>query len=146
MRSTYRVLAYLIAAAVFVQAATIAFAWFDVLTTVDAGEVFDENSEGNAGHALHFMIGTFLIPLLALVLLIFSFFAKVPGGVKWAAIIFGIVVLQYMLAALAFIVAPVIGALHGINALVLAIVASNAGRRAMTAPESLVEAPATTGV
>ncbi len=35
---------------------------------------------------LHGMIGMMLIPLLALVLLIISFFAKIPGGVKWAAI------------------------------------------------------------
>ena len=36
------------------------------------------------------MNGQFLIPLLGLALLIVSFFAAVNGGVKWAAIIFGV--------------------------------------------------------
>ena len=46
---------------------------------------------------LHGMVGMMLIPLLALVLLIISFFAKIPGGVKWAAIVLGLVVLQVAL-------------------------------------------------
>ncbi len=129
MRSTYRVLAYLIVIGVLVQAATIAFAWFDVLNAVDGGAVLDENFEGNAGHMLHAISGMMVVPALALILLIVSFFAKIPRGVKWAAVVFGVVVLQYVLAIVGF-GAPIVGALHGINALVLLVVADQAARRA----------------
>ncbi|MBA2694528.1 MAG: hypothetical protein H0U62_01440 [Actinobacteria bacterium] len=129
MKSVYRVLAYLIAAGVVLQMADIAYAWFGVLNEVDSGAVLDENFEGNAGHALHGILGMTLIPLLGLVLLIVSFFAKVPGGVKWAAVVFGVIVLQVLLAFVSFGV-PVIGLLHGVNALVLLGVAAMAAQKA----------------
>lgn len=129
MRSTYRVLAYLVVLGVVLQAASIAFAWFSVINEVDSGAVIDENFEGNAGHALHGIVGMMAIPLVALVLLIVSFFAKVPGGIKWAAIVLGVAVLQVVLAFVSF-GAPIVGALHGINALALAVVAWRAARQA----------------
>jgi hypothetical protein len=129
MRATYRVLALLIAAGVVVQAAFIAVAWFQVIHELDSGSVFDKNYEGNWGHMGHTVVGSGVIPLLAIVLLILSFFARIPGGVKWAAITFGVVALQFLFAALSF-GAPVVGLLHGINAFVLAGVASIAARKA----------------
>jgi hypothetical protein len=128
VKQTYRVLAGLIALGVLVQAASVAFGWFDALSAVDAGTVIDGNYEGNAGHMLHGMVGMMLIPLLGLILLIVSFFAtkSVPQGRKWAGIVFGVIVLQVALAFAAFS-APIIGALHGINALVLLGVAARAG-------------------
>ena len=43
-----------------------------------------------------------------------SFFAKIPGGTKWALIVFGVVVLQYALAFFARLATlPALGALHG---------------------------------
>ena len=129
MRATYRVLAGLIALGVVAQAAFIAAAWFGVIKDIDDGAVLDKNYEGNLGHALHFIVGEGVIPLLALLLLIVSFFAKVPGGVKWALIVFGVVVLQIALAFLSFGV-PGVGALHGINAIALLSVALVAARRA----------------
>ena len=125
MRSTYRVLAGLIALGVVLQAAFIALAWFTVINEVDGGFILDENYDGNAGHALHGIVGTAVIPALALVLLILSFFAKIQGGIKWAAIVFGLVALQFALAIVSF-EAPVIGLLHGINAFVLAGAAGRA--------------------
>src|SRR5205814_7337733 len=98
MRATYRVLALLIAACVVLQAAFIAVAWFTVLHNTDSGAVFDKNSE-NWGHAAHSVVGSGVIPLLAIVLLILSFFARIPGGVKWAAITLGVVALQFGFAA-----------------------------------------------
>ena len=132
MRATYRVLALLIAAGVVVQAAFIAVAWFQVIHELDSGSVFDKNYEGNWGHMGHTIVGSGVIPLLAIVLLILSFFARIPGGVKWAAITFGVVALQFLLAALSF-GAPIVGLLHGINAFVLAGVASIAARKARLA-------------
>jgi hypothetical protein len=129
MRSTYRVLARLIAIGVVVQAMAIALAWFIVMKDVDGGLVFDKNSDANVGHLTHSIVGSAVIPLLAILLLIISFFAKVQGGVRWALYVFGLVVLQFALAALAFGVAA-IGALHGLNAFALLAVAVMASRRA----------------
>ena len=121
MKQTYRILAGLIALGVVVQAANIAFAWFDVISAVEAGAVIDANAERNAGHVLHGTVGMMLMPALGLIFLITSVFARkaVPGAAKWAGIVFGVIVLQVALAFAAFMVAPVLGALHGINALIL---------------------------
>lgn len=132
MRSTYRVLALLIALGVVVQAMSVALGWFMVLKEVDDGAVFDKNTEFNVGQVTHGMVGMMVIPLLAIVLLIVSFFARIAGGVKWAAMIFGLVALQIALAFGGFGV-PAIGALHGLNALALLAVAGIAGRRAADA-------------
>jgi hypothetical protein len=131
VKQTYRVLAGLIALGVLVQAASVAYGWFDALSAVDAGTVIDGNYEGNAGHVLHGIIGMIVVPLLGLILLIVSFVAakSVPQGRKWAGIVFGVIVLQVALAFAAFS-APVIGALHGINALVLFGAAARAGMQA----------------
>jgi hypothetical protein len=132
MRATYRILALLIAAGVVVQAAFIAVAWFQVIHELDSGSVFDKNYEGNWGHMGHTVVGSGVIPILAILLLILSFFARIPGGVKWAAITFGVVALQVLFAFLSF-GAPVVGLLHGINAFALAGVASIAARKARLA-------------
>ncbi len=120
MKQTYRVLAGLIALGVLVQAASVAFGWFDAISAIDSGAVIDGEYEGNAGHAIHGIVGMMVIPLLALILLITSFVTAkaVPAGRKWAGIVFGVTLLQVALAIAAFS-APVLGALHGINALVL---------------------------
>jgi len=120
VKQTYRVVSGLIALGVLVQAAAIAFGWFGAIHELDNGLVIDENYEGNAGHVLHGINGMYLMPLLGLILLIVSFFAakQVPGARKWAGIVFGLIVLQVVLAFVAF-GAPIVGALHGINALAI---------------------------
>jgi hypothetical protein len=127
LKQTYRVLSGLIALGVLVQAAAIAFGWFDALHELDNGLVIDENYEGNAGHVVHGVNGMYVMPLLGLILLIVSFFAakQVPGARKWAGIVFGLIVLQVVLAFVAF-GAPVVGALHGLNALAIIGVAGRA--------------------
>ncbi|TCC21129.1 hypothetical protein [Kribbella speibonae] len=141
MRSVYRALAGLIAIGVLVQAAAIGLAWFTVLKDVDGGLVYDKNSDFNAGHMIHTIVGSGIIPLLTILLLIISFFAKVEGGVKWALYVFGLVVLQFGLAVASF-GAPVVGALHGLNAFALLAVASMAARRAATPASASAETQA----
>ncbi|MFI5690788.1 hypothetical protein ACIA58_03020 [Kribbella sp. NPDC051586] len=146
MRAVYRVLAGLIAIGVVVQAMAIAVGWFTALKDMDDGLVIDKNYDGNWGHNLHSIVGSTAIPLLALLLLIVSFFAHVERGVRWALYVFGLVVLQIAFAFAAFI-APVVGALHGANALALLAVAGIAARRAAGAPAAAAapestEAPA----
>jgi len=142
MRSAYRVLAILVVLGVLVQAAAIAYGWFQVINDVEAGGAFTSDSESarNAGHILHGTVGMMVMPAIALLLLIVSFFAKLPGGVKWAGIVLGLVVLQVVLAIVSF-GAPLVGALHGANALAILGAAIYASRLAATS-EPHVPAPA----
>ena len=139
MKSVYRVFAYLIALEVMIQAALMAFAIAGLGIWVDEGGVFDKaNAEamfegdltftGVAGMMFHGMNGMMVIPALALIFLIFSFFAKVPGGAKWAAFVLLAVVVQVTLGLFGHS-NPYFGMLHGFNALILFSVAVMAGKR-----------------
>ena len=143
----YRILAFTIAVLVVVQAGAIAWGFFGVSNFITDGGVIDEEfldctddceSIGSAdiGFAIHmFFNGLILIPLCSLVLLIVSFFAKVPKGITLAATVFGLVVLQVLvLPALSREVGSGFGALHGVNAMVLMGVAIMAGTRASAVP------------
>ncbi|MET0789729.1 MAG: hypothetical protein ABWY33_10845 [Cellulomonas sp.] len=145
MKATYRVLAYLVAAGVFVQAGAIAYAWFTTLHEIEDGAVIDSSYEGNIGHSLHGTVGMMVIPVLVIALLIVSFFAKFTGAVRYALIIFGLVLLQIALAFVAF-GAPAVGALHGLNALAILGVSITAGSRVprgAATPDTTAPAPAT---
>lgn len=154
----YRFLAFMIAVLVVVQAGAIAWAFFGMTQWIqDDGGVVNkallecEDCETNFtaewGFAIHmFFNGLVLIPLTSLALLIVSFFAKVPGGVRLAAIVFALVVLQVIvLPMLSREVGSGFGALHGVNALVLMGVAIMAGTRASRAVsgDATVAAPTT---
>ncbi|MGH8774902.1 MAG: hypothetical protein ACRDWI_06935 [Jiangellaceae bacterium] len=80
MRSTYRVLAYLVAAGVALQASSVALGFFTIIHEVDDGGVFSAgyDYEGNLGLMVHRVGGLGLIPLCALALLIVSLFTKAP--------------------------------------------------------------------
>ena len=139
MRSVYRVLAFVIAAEVVIQAAAIAFALFGLGKWIENGgtlnkatmEGDDSGVGGVLGFAVHGINGTMVMPLLAIVFLVVSFFAKVPGAAKWAGITLVLVAVQVLLGILGHSV-PALGALHGINALALFGVAVMAGKRVDT--------------
>jgi hypothetical protein len=127
MRNVYRALAALIAFEVLVQAAAVVYGVFGLAKYVDDGNtltasMFEEDSDlsftGLGGLIVHGMNGMMIIPLLGLIFLIVSFFAKVPKGVMWAAITFGLIIIQVALGIYAHEV-PALGILHGPNALVL---------------------------
>ncbi|MDQ1483968.1 MAG: hypothetical protein QOF35_2044 [Actinomycetota bacterium] len=136
MRSTYRVLAFIIAAEVAVQASAIAFGVFGLFKWVDDGNTLDKAAfadqnltfPGLVGFVIHGINGQMVIPLLALIFLIVSFFAKVHHGVRWAGAVLAIVVIQVLLGMFAHGV-PGLGLLHGLNALILFGTALTAGRR-----------------
>jgi hypothetical protein len=145
MKQAYRVLAFLIAAGVAIQAASIAYGMFGLLKWVEGGGTLDQSTEltpalgGYTGFSWHASGGIFILPAIALLLLISSFFAKVPGGIKWALIVLGVTVLQVALGLFAHSVAW-LGWLHGINALALFGTAMMAGMRVSRAVASKVEA------
>jgi heme A synthase len=132
-------LALLIVLGVFVQAGSIAFGWFDVIHDIEDGGSFSEDSGFKPGHMIHMITGMMVIPLLALLLFIVSFFAKIQGGTKWAGFVLLAVVAQVALAFAAFIVAAVVGFLHGMNALVIVGLAITAARKSTVV--DLVDAP-----
>jgi hypothetical protein len=148
MRTAYKVLAYLVAAEVAVQAMVIVWAIAGLGKWVDGGGVFDKavmESEGTpfpevAGILVHGINGLFVVPALALLLLIVSFFIKVRGAIKWAAIVFVLVVVQGQLGELGHEL-PLAGALHGLNALAVFGAAIYAGRRLRAATAVGVEQP-----
>lgn len=140
MKTAYKVLAYLLAFEVVVQAAAISFAVAGLGIFVEDGNTVDSATfeaifEGDVtftgvlGLMVHGMNGMMVIPALALVLLIVSFFAKVPRGIAVAGALLGLVVLQVALGILGHSIAYM-GALHGINALLLFMGAMHAGRLA----------------
>jgi hypothetical protein len=145
MKQVYRVLAYLVAAGVVFQAASIAYGMFAMWKWIEGGGTFDSSTEfgpalgGHYGFMLHGIGGTFVIPVLALLFLISSFFAKIPGGIKWALIVFGVTVLQ---AALGLLAHPALaeltglGWLHGPNAMIVFGTALMAGIRVKRAVAS----------
>lgn len=149
MKSVYRVLAYLVALEVVIQAAAIAYALSGLGTWIQQGGVLDaaamesETTDfaGVGGFMVHGLNGQMIVPLLALLLLVVSFFAKVPGGVMWAGIVLVTVVVQVLLGIFSH-GAPVLGLVHGVVALVLFTAAVVAARKAEAAPAGPESAPA----
>jgi hypothetical protein len=140
MRIAYRILASIICVEVVIQAMAIVFAVAGLGKYIDDGatvtkasiESDDTTFTGLAGFIVHGINGTMIIPLLGLILLVVSFFAKVPGGVMWAGIVLGSIVVQVTAGLLAHD-APYIGLIHGLNAFILFGSAMNAARLARTA-------------
>ncbi len=151
MKSVYKFLAYAVPVLVAVQAAAIAFGFFGITKWIEDGATIDKATveggnahfTGEAGLMIHGMNGQMLIPLVALLLLVVSFFAKVPGGSKWAGFVLLDVVVQVLVAFASF-GAPIIGILHGVNALLLAWLGYAAARRvsALDTAERSHEEPA----
>ncbi|RXZ48699.1 hypothetical protein ESP57_06805 [Agromyces fucosus] len=136
MRKLYTGLAWTIAGAVVVQAAAIAFAFGGMLNLVSEGGVVDKallesfqaGGVGELGFMIHGVVGAGLIPLLALALLVVSFFVRVRGARLWAAIVLGLVVLQVTLG-FSITDMPYLGLIHGANALAVVVAASVAAMR-----------------
>ncbi|WP_433444159.1 hypothetical protein [Nonomuraea sp. CA-141351] len=112
------------------------------------GNVFDKAVMENddlpfpevVGIIVHGVNGGMVIPVVALLLLIVSFFARVPRGVAFAAVVLLLVAAQAMLGYAAHGL-PWLGALHGLNAMLLFAAALHAARRARPVP---ADAPVST--
>jgi uncharacterized sodium:solute symporter family permease YidK len=144
MRNVYRVLAYLLAVEVVVQAMAIAYAiaglghWVEEDGGVLNKQVIDSDSPdfpGVGGFATHGINGTMIIPIIIILLLIVSFFAKIPGGVRKAAILFGLVVLQVFLGIFSHSI-PFVIVLHVLNAFAILGMSLVAARSATVAQET----------
>jgi len=145
MKTAYRVLAYLIAVVVVIQAAAIGYGVWAQLNWIEKGGTLDKaslegNWPGSGALGFHALEGLAVF-LVALALLIVSFFAKIPHGVRWAVIVLACTFVQIALGSLSRLVTA-LGALHGAVALLLFGLAVTAAMRART--PAAVEEPATT--
>src|SRR4029450_2698727 len=145
MKQVYRVLAFLVAAGVALQAASISDGMLGLIRWIEGGGALDQSTDltpalgGYTGFSWHATGGIFILPVISPLFLISSFFAKVPGGIRWALIILGFTVLQVALGLFSHSVAG-LGWLHGINALALFGTAVMAGMRVSRAVAGKVEA------
>ncbi|SIO27589.1 hypothetical protein [Agromyces cerinus] len=151
MRRFYTGLAWAIAASVVVQAAAIAFAFGGLLNRVSNGDVVDKallesrqsGGTGEAGFWIHGIVGGAVIPLLAIVLVVVSFFVRARGAKLWAAITLALVAAQVTLG-FTIVGAPYLGLIHGANALAIVAAAVIAAMRVRRMPRAPGERTAAT--
>lgn len=143
MRTAYRVLAYAIAIEVAIQAMAVVWAVAGLGKWIAGGGVADASlmeSEAMpfpevAGFMIHGINGIFVVPLIALALMILSFFTRQRRPILTAVALFVLVLVQGQLGFLGHEI-PGIGALHGLNAFVLFVVALYAARRLQIQPRN----------
>ncbi|HEX5994954.1 MAG TPA: hypothetical protein VFY84_07425 [Jiangellales bacterium] len=148
MKSVYKVVAYLIAAEVVVQAMAMVYAVAGLGKWVNSGGVFDKavmESDQTpfpelVGFFVHGVNGSMVIPGIALLLLIISFFTRIPGAAKWAGLVLLLVAVQVNLGFFGHEV-PAVGALHGLNALLLFGTAFYTARRVRAAAPTAAQRP-----
>ena len=156
MRITYRIFSFAICALVALQAATHAWGSAGLDVYIAEGGVVDGSAIDGpppfpevVGFMIHGMNGMFVIPTLALLLFVFSFFVKVPRAVAFAGGVLALVVLQVTLGLFGHSL-PLLGFLHGINALLLFTTALLAGlnvsKRRVEAAAAQASAPTAAGV
>jgi len=140
MRAAYLWLARLITLLVVVQAMSIAWAFFGVHQyllndggTLDKAAIESETLDfpGITGFPIHEIAGERVLPTLALLLVIVSFFAKVPKGVVIAVVTLVLIVAQI---AVTKVGGADLGLFHGLNAFLIFGAAMAAAMKAKEAP------------
>lgn len=149
MRKVYLTLAWALVAEVVIQAGSIALGMGALSHHVSEGGVIDkaslEDTElgwvGEVGFPIHFINGGLVVPVIALMLLVVSFFAHVEKGRRTAALVFVLVMVQSSLGY-AITDSPYVGAVHGANALAVLGAALYAARLARLSASPVVSAKA----
>jgi hypothetical protein len=128
LRTAYKVVAHIIAVAVVIQAALIAWALFGLIPSLQVGIVPDGPP---IAAILHGRIGMYGAPILVLALLVIALLAH--AGLKWALWLVLAVAVQIALAFAAFD-ASWVGLLHGANAFAIIALAEVGARAVAHAP------------
>lgn len=140
MRAAYLWLARLITLLVVVQAMSIAWAFFGVHYyllkdggTLDRAAVESNTLDfpGITGFPIHEIVGERVMPVVALLLLIVAFFAKVSKGVVIALVTLVLVILQIAVTKLG---SADLGLVHGLGAFLIFGAAMGAAMKAKEAP------------
>jgi hypothetical protein len=141
VRKAYQVIAWVICALVVVQAGAMALAVSGESKFIDEGGVIDKAlveaaQEGGEspfaeviGYMIHGMNGMMLLPLVALIFLGVSFGAGFAGARMWAGIVLLLIAVQIFMGLSASGM-PILGLLHGMNALFIFAAAMYAARLA----------------
>jgi len=141
VRKTYQVIAWVICALVVIQAGAMALAVSGESKFIDDGGVVDKALVESAqqggeppfseaiGFMIHGMNGMMLLPLVALVFLGVSFGAGFAGARMWAGIVLLLIAIQVFMGLSAGGL-PILGLLHGMNALLIFAAAMYAARLA----------------
>jgi hypothetical protein len=149
MRKAYRILADVIAVAVAVQSMAMVWAiaglfhWIDKDGGTLSAKVLDDwednppDFQGAVGFAIHGILGSMVIPVIALALLVVAFMAGVDGGLKWAGGIVVLVIVQ-VVAGMSGEDAPWLGLLHGLLPFALFSLAIVAARAAHPVTQTAV--------
>jgi len=140
MRAAYLWLARLITLLVVVQAMSIAWAYFGVQQylvkdggTLDKAAIQSETLDfpGAMGFDIHTIAGERVLPVVALLLLIVSFFAKVSQGVVIALVTFALIIIQIAVTKFG---SAELGLFHGLNAFLIFGAAMAAAMKAKETP------------
>jgi hypothetical protein len=129
LKSVFRIWASFVSLAIVVQVGLASYGAFNAVDKSDDKGTIGKTAVSD-GFTAHAALG-YIILLATLILLVLAFLARRAGAgdrVKWSAGIFGLMVVQILLAALGHATAW-LGVLHGMNALAVAGVAGSlAGR------------------
>ncbi len=123
-RKVYSVVGVLLLVELFLQFYFVAGGMFTIAAKADpeasAAVVKNAVNASEPFFGLHSLNGLLLIPLTILVLIGLSFGARYPWRTTgFTAVLLGLLVIQFLLAAIGFAGVAVVAGLHGINALIL---------------------------
>lgn len=116
VRSAYRYLAAIIFALVVVQIGLAAYGAFDEIHKSESAPVAKKAAEDAFG--AHAILGSVVVLLMIVLLIVAAAGRMDRATVRWAAIIAGLGVLQFILGAVSTS-APAVGFLHGLNAMAI---------------------------
>ena len=143
MDAAFRIWASLVSLAVIVQVGLAGYGAFHAVNVSDDKGAIGKKSVED-GFGVHSGLG-YVILLAALVLAILAYVARRRSGdtsrVKWSGIIFGLLVLQVLLACVGM-ASSGLGALHAMNALAIAGVAGSLAGREWAQHRGAAAAPA----
>jgi len=142
VRNTFRWLSAVVFGLVVVQVALAAFGAFDAVHKADKTPISKKTIEN--GFTAHGIVGTLILLLMLILLIVAVASRQGPQQTKLAGLIFGLGVIQLLLG-LVSTSAPVLGLLHGLNALAIFSTTGLLAHRTWTTgrrPAAVAEAPA----
>ena len=116
VRSTYRYLGAIIFGLIVVQIGLAAYGAFDEIHKSESAPVTKKAAEDAFG--AHAILGSVVVLLMIILLIVAAAGRMDATKVRWAAIIAGLGILQFILGAVSTS-APAVGFLHGLNAVAI---------------------------